>query len=187
MSRLAALAFAFVGCSFNSPAGARAEQAAGGFCRVVQRHRPERLVWTGHFDPRKLRAMSDQERAAKREANMADVQAHWRVENGELVNDGHGVYLTTDREFRDYEFWIDYKTVAKADSGIYLKATPQVQIWDFTEAGGKWSIGADKGSGGLWNNSAGIRARTRSCWPTNRLASGTACGSCRWARGPRFT
>jgi hypothetical protein len=30
-----------------------------------------------------------------------------------------------------------------------------VQIWDYTEAGGKWNIGADKGSGGLWNNSPG--------------------------------
>ena len=45
--------------------------------------------------------------------------------------------------------------MAKADSGIYLRATPQVQIWDFTEAGGKWKLGADKGSGGLWNNSKG--------------------------------
>jgi len=72
-----------------------------------------------------------------------------------LVNDGHGVYLTTDRELRDFELWIDYKTVAKADSGVYLKATPQVQIWDYTEEGGKWKIGADKGSGGLWNNTAG--------------------------------
>jgi hypothetical protein len=67
--------------------------------------------------------------------------------------------LTTDREFRDFEFWIDYKTVAQADSGIYLKATPQVQIWDYTEAGGKWGIGADKGSGGLWNNSAGTAGK----------------------------
>jgi hypothetical protein len=108
----------------------------------------------GHFDPRKLWAMSDEERAAKKAADLADASAHWTVENGELVNDGHGVYLTTEREFRDFEFWIDYKTVAKADSGIYLKATPQVQIWDFTEAGGKWAIGADKGSGGLWNNRA---------------------------------
>ncbi len=109
----------------------------------------------GHFDPRKLWAMSDQERAAKREADMVDAVAHWTVENGDLVNDGRGVYLTTDREFSDFELWIDYKTVPKADSGVYLKATPQVQIWDFTEAGGKWAIGADKGSGGLWNNSAG--------------------------------
>jgi hypothetical protein len=65
------------------------------------------------------------------------------------------VYLATDADYRDYELWIDYKTVAGADSGIYLKGTPQIQIWDSTEAGGKWNIGADKGSGGLWNNTAG--------------------------------
>lgn len=109
----------------------------------------------GHFDPRQLAAMSDEQRAAKRAEDMESVRQHWRVEDGEIVNDGHGVYLTTDREFGDCEFWIDYRTVAKADSGIYLKATPQVQIWDFTQEGGKWNIGADKGSGGLWNNSAG--------------------------------
>jgi hypothetical protein len=109
----------------------------------------------GHFDPRQLWAMSDEQRATKRAEDMKDVQQHWRVENGELVNDGHGVYLATDKEYRDFELWVDYKTVAKADSGIYLKATPQVQIWDYTEEGGKWSIGADKGSGGLWNNSPG--------------------------------
>jgi hypothetical protein len=109
----------------------------------------------GHFDPRKLAAMDDAERAAKRAADMDDVRAHWRVEDGELVNDGHGVYLTSEAEFRDFELWIDYKTVAKADSGVYLKMNPQVQIWDFTEQGGKWGIGADKGSGGLWNNSPG--------------------------------
>ena len=113
----------------------------------------------GHFDPRKLAAMTDEQRAAKRAADMEDVREHWRVEDGDLVNDGHGVYLTTDREFRDFELLIDYKTVAKADSGVYLKMNPQVQIWDFTEEGGKWGIGADKGSGGLWNNSAGAAGK----------------------------
>jgi hypothetical protein len=113
--------------------------------------------WWGleHFDPRKLWSMSDEERAKKREENMKDVRKHWTVQNAELVNDGEGVYLTTDQEFGDIEFLIDYKTVAQADSGIYLRANPQVQIWDFTKEGGKWNIGADKGSGGLWNNSAG--------------------------------
>lgn len=109
----------------------------------------------GHFDPRVLAAMSEEDRAAKRTKDLEDVSQHWSVENGELVNDGHGVYLTTDESYDDIEFWIDYKTVAKADSGIYLRATPQVQIWDYTEAGGKWNLGADKGSGGLWNNRAG--------------------------------
>jgi hypothetical protein len=109
----------------------------------------------GHFDPRQLAAMSEDERSKKHAADLEDARQHWRVEQGELVNDGHGVYLTTDAEFRDFDLWIDYKTVPLADSGIYLKATPQVQIWDYTEAGGKWKIGADKGSGGLWNNSPG--------------------------------
>ena len=49
---------------------------------------------------------------------------------------------------------IDYKTVPKADSGIYLKSNPQVQIWDYTDKG-KFKLGADLGSGGLWNNSKG--------------------------------
>ena len=109
----------------------------------------------GHMDPRKLAAMSEEQRADLREKSLPDVQKHWRVENGELVNDGHGAYLTTDKDYGDIEFWIDYKTVAKADSGIYLRATPQVQIWDTTKEGGKWGIGADKGSGGLWNNNKG--------------------------------
>ncbi len=108
-----------------------------------------------HFDPRKLKALSEEERQAKIKQWNKDIDAHWSIENGELVNDGHGAYLTTDQEFRDYELLIDYKTVPKADSGIYLKATPQVQIWDYTKEGGKWKIGADKGSGGLWNNSPG--------------------------------
>jgi len=93
----------------------------------------------------------------KREQLIADQQAefkaHWSAEDGQLVNDGHGPYATTTRDFGDIELLIDYKTVPKADSGIYLRGTPQVQIWDYTKEGGKWKIGADKGSGGLYNNS----------------------------------
>lgn len=112
--------------------------------------------WYGlsHFDPRKLAEMTPEERAAKKTADLEDLKTHWTVENGELVNDGHGVYATTEDSFRDYEFWIDYKTVPKADSGIYLKGSPQVQIWDWTEES-KFNLGADKGSGGLWNNNPG--------------------------------
>ncbi|MCP5517355.1 MAG: DUF1080 domain-containing protein [Verrucomicrobiales bacterium] len=109
----------------------------------------------GTEDPRKWMALSPEEFAKKREASIEDIRAHWRVENGELVNDGEGLYLTTDGNYGDYELVLEYRTVPKADSGVYLKGVPQVQIWDYTEEGGKWNIGADKGSGGLWNNSAG--------------------------------
>ncbi len=107
-----------------------------------------------HFSPIKLAEMPEAERQAKLDEWMADAKQHWTVEDGELVNDGQGAYLVTNKDYRDYELMIDYKTVARADSGIYLKATPQVQIWDYTDEG-KFKIGSDKGSGGLWNNSAG--------------------------------
>src|SRR6266516_1097155 len=113
--------------------------------------------WHGmeHIDPRTLWELTEEERARKRASDMDQFNKHWHVENAELVNDGNGPYATTDNEFGDIELLIDYKTVALADSGIYLRANPQVQIWDFTREGGKWNLGADKGSGGLWNNSAG--------------------------------
>jgi len=113
--------------------------------------------WYGQRDtnPYGLQDLNKIERAEMMVADHADMQKHWTVEDGAIVNDGQGVFLSTENEYRDFEMMIDYKTVAKADSGIYLKACPQVQIWDTTEAGGKWNIGADKGSGGLWNNSAG--------------------------------
>lgn len=109
--------------------------------------------WYGlpHFDPRNIKSLTPEQK----EANEKDFKAHWRVENEELVNDGNGPYATSDKDYADMEMWVDYKTVAQADSGIYVRGTPQVQIWDYTKEGGKWNLGADKGSGGLWNNSAG--------------------------------
>lgn len=113
--------------------------------------------WYGHGteDPRALWAMSPDSLAAHKASTRADIQQHWSVENGELVNDGNGLYLTTNQEYGDFELLLEYKTVPGADSGIYLRGVPQVQIWDTTEEGGKWDLGADKGSGGLWNNSPG--------------------------------
>lgn len=104
--------------------------------------------------PREFAAMSKEDQEKRVEADRKTTGEHWRVENGEIVNDGEGPYLTTEGLYRDYELLIEYKTVAKADSGIYLKGTPQVQIWDYTDES-KFKIGADKGSGGLWNNAPG--------------------------------
>ena len=110
--------------------------------------------WHGrpHFDPHKLAAMPEDERKKTLEGWWQEATQHWTVENGELINDGKGPYLTTDRDYGDFELLIEYRTVAKADSGIYLRGNPQVQIWDWTREGGKWNRGADKGSGGLFNN-----------------------------------
>lgn len=108
--------------------------------------------WHGrpHLDPRQWPDVPDEQK----EAWNRDMREHWKVVDGVLVNDGQGVYLTTDQEFGDIELLIEYKTVPKADSGIYLRGTPQVQIWDYTDES-KFRLGANKGSGGLWNNSPG--------------------------------
>lgn len=113
--------------------------------------------WYGHGtqDPRTLWAMSPDVLEAYKDSTRADIHMHWRVEDGELVNDGDGLYLTTNENYGDFELTLEYKTVPGADSGIYLRGVPQVQIWDTTQEGGKWDLGADKGSGGLWNNSPG--------------------------------
>ena len=103
-------------------------------------------------DPTKWMALDKDALAKKKAASLKDIQKHWSVEKGELVNDGHGLYLSTEKNYGDFELMLDYKTVAGADSGIYLRGVPQVQIWDTTEKAGKWKLGADKGSGGLWNN-----------------------------------
>jgi hypothetical protein len=112
--------------------------------------------WRGGdtFDHRKWLALPEAERAAKNAEWTADMRKHWRAEGEELVNDGHGKYATTEKDYGDFELLLQYKTVQRADSGIYLRGVPQVQIWDVAEADdGK--LGRQLGSGGLWNNTAG--------------------------------
>lgn len=154
MSRISRLATAFV---LLTSGPAFAADAPDGFTPIF--NGKDLTGWWAmpHYDPRKLAEEKEKDpEAAQKKLNdwLADAHKHWSVENGELVNDGHGAYLVTNNEYTDYELLIDYKTVARADSGIYLKLTPQVQIWDYTDEG-KFKIGSDKGSGGLWNNSAG--------------------------------
>lgn len=105
-------------------------------------------------DPRDYIALPPEKLAEKKAASLEDVRAHWRVENGELINNGQGLYLTTDAFYGDFELLASYKMVPGADSGIYLRGTPQVSIWDARDES-KFKHGADKGSGGLWNNPAG--------------------------------
>ena len=112
--------------------------------------------WRGGntFDPAKLAAMPEADRKAQIEKWTASMKAHWRVDGGELVNDGQGDYATTDKDFGDFELLVDYKTVAGADSGIYLRGSPQVQIWDINQPSRPENPdrNPNKGSGGLFNN-----------------------------------
>jgi hypothetical protein len=110
-------------------------------------------------NPAKWMALAPEKLAEKKAKSLENIKKHWTVEGDVLVNDGEGLFLTTEKNYKDFELRLEYKTVAGADSGIYLRAVPQIQIWDSTEAGGKGGIGADKGSGGLWNNPKGSPGR----------------------------
>ncbi len=153
-------------CSFiiaafcvSSAAAQQDNRPPAGFSALFNGENLDGWIGQRNINPYELAELTDDERAKMRAEDRQNMQQHWRVEQGEIINDGAGVYLATEKEFGDFELLIDYKTVAKADSGIYLKACPQVQIWDYTEAGGKWEIGADKGSGGLWNNRPGTAGK----------------------------
>ena len=106
-------------------------------------------------DPAKYLALPPEKLAAKKKTSLENIAKHWQVKDGIIHNDGHGLFLTTEKNYADFELQREYKLAPKADSGIYLRGIPQVQLWDTTEAGGSWKHGAKKGSGGLWNNPKG--------------------------------
>ncbi|MCC6508929.1 MAG: DUF1080 domain-containing protein [Pirellulaceae bacterium] len=113
--------------------------------------------WNPHSTA-KLTGEKKEENLKKQRAEFAD---HWEVEKGELVNVGTGPYATTEEEFGDMELLIEYKTVAGADSGIYLRGNPQVQIWDKNQ---RYDLKnpnrkPHQGSGGLFNNTPGKLGR----------------------------
>ena len=118
----------------------------------------------GTRDPRDLLAMTPEQLAEYKKQSLEGgpggkgdhINAHWTVQNGELINDGKGLYLTTDKDYGNFELLVEYKALPLGDSGIYLRGVPQVQIWDSTETDEKAvQLGKPKGSGGLWNNEAG--------------------------------
>ena len=116
--------------------------------------------WYG-WNPHQSEKLTGEKKAANLAKQRAEFAQHWRVEQGELVNAGTGPYATTDEEFGDIELRLEYKTVAKADSGIYLRGAPQVQIWDLNQVFDpkKPDRKPHLGSGGLFNNTPGAPGR----------------------------
>jgi len=150
----AAAAFVLAGCRTMEPTAHGFNTPPPGFTALF--NGTDLAGWWGATteDPRKYLALPAEEFQRKHDASLDDIRKHWSVQQGELVNDGEGLFLTTEKNYGDFELLTDYKTVPRADSGIYLRGCPQVQIWDSTEQD-KFALGADKGSGGLWNNSPG--------------------------------
>jgi len=108
----------------------------------------------GVFSPYVEAKFTPEERAAQQKEWNADRDLHWSVDaaKGEIVSDGKGVHLATEKAYGDFELWVDWMLVHPGgDSGIYLRDYPQVQLWDPANAH-EAANGADKGSGALWNN-----------------------------------
>ncbi len=82
--------------------------------------------------------------AAQVKAASDRILPHWTVREGVLHYDGKGNSLQTAKDYGDFELWVDWKIGPKGDSGIYVRGTPQIQIWDPAQN--------PVGSGGLFNN-----------------------------------
>ncbi|MFC1559279.1 family 16 glycoside hydrolase [Gemmatimonadota bacterium] len=101
--------------------------------------------WKGLVaDPPARAQMNADELAAAQAIADEDMREHWSVEKGVLVFDGAGHSLCTAKDYGDFEMMVDYRILPEGDSGIYLRGSPQVQIWDTA----MWP----QGSGGLYNN-----------------------------------
>jgi hypothetical protein len=92
-------------------------------------------------DPPARAKMTPAELAEKTKAATAEALKHWSVQDGAIAYDGKNNSLCTTKDYADFEMLVDWKIQPGGDSGIYLRGTPQVQIWDIPV-----------GSGGLYNN-----------------------------------
>ncbi len=103
-------------------------------------------------------------RSKMSEKELADAQGKadevmrngWMVKDGELIFKGKGDNIATIKNYGDIEMQLDWKIFddnnKEGDAGIYLRGTPQVQMWDTSRV----KVGAQVGSGGLYNNQKNV-------------------------------
>lgn len=105
--------------------------------------------WHGFVaNPIQLQRMTEKEIADKLKESNQRMKEHWWVEDGMIHFKGNGQNLVSDKNYGNFVMLVDWKIGDKGDSGIYLRGTPQVQIWDISRV----DVGAQVGSGGLYNN-----------------------------------
>ncbi|HPG39305.1 MAG TPA: DUF1080 domain-containing protein [bacterium] len=101
--------------------------------------------WKGLVaDPVQRAKMSPEQLAQEQAKADSSMRAHWYVVDGVLCFDGLGESLCTIKDYANFELWVDWKIEKLGDSGLYLRGSPQVQIWDPAQF--------PVGSGGLYNN-----------------------------------
>ncbi|MDA7916247.1 DUF1080 domain-containing protein [Verrucomicrobia bacterium] len=99
--------------------------------------------WQGLVENPKKRAEMDIDTWAEKQVDADDLALkNWRIVDGALSYIGKKFdNLCTSWDYGDFELSMDWKIYEGGDSGVYLRGSPQVQMW------------ADPvGSGGLFNN-----------------------------------
>jgi hypothetical protein len=116
------------------------------------------LKFGAGLNPADLLKLSRAEKAAKQKESNDVYLKHWSAIDGILVFDGvqadkqkppvekGGQNLQTVKEYGDVDLYVDWCIEAGADSGVYLKNAPQIQMWS-----------NPLGSGGLFNNKVGAK------------------------------
>ena len=142
------VALACVACQ-SVPTAAKLNQPPKGFKALF--NGKDLAGWKGllkgpNDNPAKRAALPPEEFKKLQSEADDDMRAHWKVEDGALVFDGKGRSLCTAKDYGDFEMLVDWKIKKDGDSGIYLRGSPQVQIWDTNRPN------AEVGSGGLYNN-----------------------------------
>jgi len=105
--------------------------------------------WQGLVENPIVRAkLTPEELARKQVAANEAMRTNWSVRDGMIVFNGKGANLCSIKEYGDFEMLVDWRITKDGDSGVYLRGSPQVQIWDPART----DVGAQVGSGGLYNN-----------------------------------
>lgn len=109
--------------------------------------------WKGLVDNPIARQKMDAKTLAAKQKNADQVMRDgWVVKDRELVFLGKGDNIATTKDYGNIEMWVDWKIYddghKEGDAGVYLRGTPQVQVWDTSRV----KVGAQVGSGGLYNN-----------------------------------
>ncbi|MCI0700068.1 MAG: DUF1080 domain-containing protein [Planctomycetia bacterium] len=116
--------------------------------------------WKGHTTMKERATLASEKLADLQKQRTKTALEHWKVADGAIHCDGKGgVSLVTDKDYGNFELLLDWKIEKNGDSGIYLRGQPQVQIWDSDNSPGAKGVDKGSGSGGLWNNPAGDKAK----------------------------
>ncbi len=134
--------------------------------------------WKGLvLNPRSRPTLTAEEWPERQKKADVRMNKHWHVVDGVLMFDGAAISPTADnictaKDYGNFEMLVDWKIEKGGDSGVYLRGSPQVQIWDADEPS---QVEARSGQDGF-RAACGTTKRTNGfhwCAPTTRLENGT--------------